>query len=340
MRPALCLILLAAGASAEMRPSLQPEDRKNGSRTLLALDPVHRQAIKATARLVDTGGRAAAPATWVGEDGYLITKASEAPELEKLQVRLADGSLAALREIRRDTRHDLVLAQAIGVTGVTAIPFTADAKAPAFGQWITAPAADGQLRLGVISASSRQIPGLGAAIGVRMDEKPAPGGKGVRVLAVAEDSPARAAGLRDGDILLSLDDDTLSQFSQVSQLISKRQPGEIVAVKYLRDGRERACKVRLASRSKVLNNWEGEDFANGGISLRTDSFEKILQHDLPLGPADMGGPLLDLSGRPLGINIARVDRITTFALPAAVFWPLVKGWIEADRHPPKALPAR
>ena len=30
----------------------------------------------------------------------------------------------------------------------------------------------------------------------------------------------------------------------------------------------------------------------------------------------MGGPLLDLEGMALGVNIARSDRVTTFALPS------------------------
>jgi S1-C subfamily serine protease len=96
-------------------------------------------------------------------------------------------------------------------------------------------------------------------------------------------------------------------------------------------------QVRLASRSKILQNWEGEDFANGGISIRTDNFPQVIQHDIPLSPLDMGSPLLDLAGNPLGINIARVDRVTTFALPAEIFWKEIQPLIEADRHPPKAL---
>lgn len=341
MRATLCITLLCLSSqAAELRPSLQPDERKNGAQTLQSLTHLSLRLATATTRLVDAKGRTAALATWVGEEGYLITKASEAPELEKLNARLADGTLVELREIRRHTGHDLVLAQAVGVRGVGTVAFTSEAGAPTFGQWITAPATDGQLRLGVISAQRRKIPGIGAAMGVRMDEKPTLTGNGVRILGVAEDSPARLAGLMQGDILLSIGDEQLTQFSQVHQIISKRQPGELVPVKFLRSGKERTITVRLASRTKVLSNWEGEDFANGGTSIRTDGFEEILQHDLPLTPSDMGGPLLDLEGRAIGINIARVDRITTFALPAAVFWPTIQEWLEADRHPPKALPAR
>ena len=42
----------------------------------------------------------------------------------------------------------------------------------------------------------------------------------------------------------------------------------------------------------------------------------------------------------MGINIARVDRVTTFALPVEAFWSETQQWIHADRHPPKAVPAK
>ena len=90
----------------------------------------------------------------------------------------------------------------------------------------------------------------------------------------------------------------------------------------------------------MLSNWEGEDFANGGVSLRNDNFPEVLQHDIPLLPADMGGPVATLEGKVVGINIARVDRVTTFALPVEAFWTEAQLWIKADRHPPKAVLAQ
>ena len=35
-------------------------------------------------------------------------------------------------------------------------------------------------------------------------------------------------------------------------------------------------------------------------------------------PEDCGGPLVDLEGRVLGINIARAGRVESYALPASV----------------------
>lgn len=333
MRTFLLLIALVAPlGAAELRAPLTPEERRNGADTLRALAPLRARSAASSVRLVGADGREAGLATWVQADGYLLAKASEAPVLKDLRARLPDGRLVALREVKRDVANDLLLARAEGATGLPVAAF-GDSKHLTFGQWIVAPARDGALRLGVISAERRKIPGMGAAIGVRMEELPPAGRRGVRILGVAEDSPARAAGLAQGDVLLTLAGKPVNDFRQVHELISKRQPGELLEVEFERAGKARQARIRLASRTKVLNNWEGEDFANGGISLRTDNFAEVLQHDLPLEPADMGGALYDLDGRAVGLNIARVDRVTTFALPAEHFWPAVRGWIEADRRP-------
>lgn len=320
------------------RPTLPVEERTNGRQTVAALEKVAPVTLACSARIESLLGRPVCEATIVGEDGYVLTKASEVPELEKVRVKFADGRTAELREIRREVRFDLVLAQAVGVTGLRAANF-GGTRSLTHGQWLCSTAGEKvESRIGIVSANRRRIPGLGAALGVRMDEKEPKDVKGVRIVSIATDSPAEAAGLLAEDVILAIADQGVDQFKDVHDIVSKRQPGEYVEVRYLREGKEASCRVRLASRTKVLQNWEGEDFANGGISLRTDNFPDVLQHDIPLAPADMGGPLAMLDGRIAGINIARVDRVTTFALPVESFWTEVQQWINADRHPPKAQP--
>jgi S1-C subfamily serine protease len=51
----------------------------------------------------------------------------------------------------------------------------------------------------------------------------------------------------------------------------------------------------------------------------------IIQHDLPLPKEAMGGPLFDLEGNCIGINIARVDRVTVFSLPAEIAGKMTAG---------------
>lgn len=332
----LCLAPLAHG---ELHAPLKPEELTNGTQTLAPLASLQKQVSQNAALLLDKKGKAVATATWVGDEGYFITKASEVSRLEECSLQWGTGPAVKIREIRRDSRDDLVLAQAINVKGVRSVEFIT-AKDLDYGQWLVAPTKAAELKMGVFSAQKRPIKGYGAAIGVRMDDKTPAELKGVRIIGVAEDSPAASAGLQANDIMLELAGESVGEFRRVNEIISKKQPGEEIEVKFKRGDKEDHLYVRLASRSRVLSNWDGEDFANGGISIRTDNFAEVIQHDLPLNPADMGGPLLDLQGRAVGVNIARVDRVTTFALPSEIFWPKIQKWLEADRHPPKALPAK
>ena len=319
------------------RPTLPADQRTNGKQTLSAVSPLKPLTLDCTARIESVLGRPICTATIVGPDGYILTKASEVPDLDKARVRFADGRTAALREVHREVKFDLVLAQAVGVTGLRAVSFGV-AKPLTLGQWLCSTADAGkEPRIGIVSAQRRRIPGDGAALGIRMDEKTPKEVKGVRIIGIASESPAEIAGLQENDVLLTIAGEVVAQYRRVHEIVNKRQPGEIIEVSYLRKDKEETCRVRLASRTKVLQNWEGEDFANGGISLRSDNFPEVLQHDIPLYPTDMGGPIATLEGKVVGINIARVDRVTTFALPVETFWTEAQEWIKADRHPPKAV---
>ena len=64
---------------------------------------------------------------------------------------------------------------------------------------------------------------------------------------------------------------------------------------------------------------------SGDLSARTDGFPMAIQHDIPLQPSECGGPLLDLGGRCVGINVARAGRVKTFAVPAKDLKELLAG---------------
>ena len=49
----------------------------------------------------------------------------------------------------------------------------------------------------------------------------------------------------------------------------------------------------------------------------------------------MGGAVYDIQGRAVAINIARVDRVTNYALPVELFLPEVLKWMREDREKKK-----
>jgi serine protease Do len=52
------------------------------------------------------------------------------------------------------------------------------------------------------------------------------------------------------------------------------------------------------------------------MSHRRAGFPQAIQHDTVLNPEMCGGPVVDLSGKAVGVNIARAGRVETYAVPA------------------------
>ena len=59
------------------------------------------------------------------------------------------------------------------------------------------------------------------------------------------------------------------------------------------------------------------------LSKRRSDFPLALQHDSALNANDCGGPIVDISGRIVGINIARDGRVSSLALPNEIVIPVI-----------------
>jgi serine protease Do len=69
--------------------------------------------------------------------------------------------------------------------------------------------------------------------------------RGVLINSVNEDTPAERAGLREGDIILSVDSEPIESVSELRNLVSLSPVGEEVDLRVLRDGREKSIGVTL-----------------------------------------------------------------------------------------------
>lgn len=324
----LALCVVAVSSPAPGQTVLPDAQRTNGADTLDAVADVQAHAT-ATSVLVGKSRDRSLAGIVLSPDGYVLTQASDTGPLRPLRAFLPDGAEAAVREVKRDDALNLLLLK-IERENLEAITW-GDALSLRAGQWLCALTKHGrEIRLGVVSAKRRAIPNSGAVLGIRFgadDEE-----HGVVVEELAEDSPAQKAGLLANDVILYVNDESVAKNENLARIIASHRPGDVVTIRYARDGKEAECQVSLASRRHVQMNWEGEDFANHGTSLRTDNFPEVIQHDLPLKPADMGGAVFDLQGRAVAVNIARVDRVTNFALPVEAFLPAVMKWMKEDRQ--------
>jgi len=70
--------------------------------------------------------------------------------------------------------------------------------------------------------------------------------EGAEVLVVVPEGPADAAGLREGDLILAVDDEEVSRETPLVGLIAAHRPGDVVVLTVARDGRERRIEVELS----------------------------------------------------------------------------------------------
>jgi len=74
-----------------------------------------------------------------------------------------------------------------------------------------------------------------------------PNPNGAFLRSVSAESPAQKAGLVAGDIIIAVDDESLSAEQNLSEIISEYSPGEEINFKILREGKEMDIRVALGS---------------------------------------------------------------------------------------------
>ena len=73
-------------------------------------------------------------------------------------------------------------------------------------------------------------------------------GKGVRIADPGTDSPATRAGLQKGDIIIQLGDAKIASLRDYANALKNYKAGDEALIKYLRAGKERTAKIKLAAR--------------------------------------------------------------------------------------------
>ncbi len=140
-----------------------------------------------------------------------------------------------------DTRGEVVGVNTAIVAGAQGLSFAVPANTA---QWVVGHLLrEGRVRrawLGIVG-ELRSVPGR------YVPERGESRAAGVTVLQVIPQSPAERAGLRPGDVIVSLDGVPLRSPTDLQRLLSRAPVGSVVTLGIVRQGTLRTCQVELAA---------------------------------------------------------------------------------------------
>ncbi|MEZ6136486.1 MAG: trypsin-like peptidase domain-containing protein [Pirellulaceae bacterium] len=276
---------------------------------------------KSTVRL-NTDGKQVAMGAIVGSEGWVITKASELPISGEVQCRLYDGSFVDADVVNRVVDIDLALLR-IDRDNLPVVSWATDI--PERGRWLatTDVQASVPTAVGVVSAGAQRVNRSNAVLGVHLKDS----SDGAEVTLVLPGSGAYEAGLRSGDSIFAVNGEPVQGHSSFQKVVKDGIGGQVVKLSYKRANTIIETEGRLMDLADELLD-ETEMEVNGRISARASGFNRVFTHDTVLDPNQCGGPLVNLDGQVVGINIARAGRVSSYALPADVVRPVVDSLIE------------
>jgi S1-C subfamily serine protease len=104
----------------------------------------------------------------------------------------------------------------------------------------------------------------------------------------------------------------------VVDIVSDLREGQTVNMRFERDGKPYEAVITLMSPKEGNFGRRRNSRLAGDTSQRAKGFDEAIEHDTVLAPWLCGGPLVNLDGEAIGLNIARSSRFATYALPAAL----------------------
>ena len=296
-----------------------------------ALQPVTSKAASSVVA-VEVNGKVVALGTVVSDSGHILTKNTET--LEGEVSRPGASGRVDLKLIQRFPKRDLALYQG-APEGLEPVRWASKKKSP-IGTLLTSPDPDGEpLGIGLVSVLPRALGEIGF-LGIQAGE----GEGGVLIVRIVNGSPAEEAGLRADDVITHVDGEALQDPFAFGSKIRTYRAGDKVEFTYRRGEEEEKIGVKLASRPEEQSSdrFRRMNEMSGPLSDRLSGFPLALQHDIPLDPSVCGGPLLDLQGRCVGINVSRAGRVKTFAVPTTDIRKLLSSVDELNASKPSEPP--
>ncbi len=329
----LSLSLVGLTALPISAQSKAPQTIRNTPSTLAAIKPTLAEAAKSTVRITQDG-KDVALGTIVTSDGYIITKASELKS-GKITVRTYDKDEFEAEVINKNENFDIAMLKG-KATDLVPAKWSLSKNTPV-GNWVASPSVTGEpIAFGVLGVTARNLPGPygpprvitteSGYLGIQL----APSDFGATIGEVTAKSAAERAGLRAKDVILAVNDYDISNSEALPNTLAGFKAGDTIRLTIERDGKRMEITATLDKRPAELVPKKGgkdrSDMQNSmgsTLSERRTGFPVVLQHDGVIKPSDCGGPLVDIDGNIIGVNIARAGRTESWAIPTEALIPLL-----------------
>ena len=301
-------------ASGWAQQSLDSAYRTTGTAVVAAFE-MPRRVLQTSSAVIFADRKEIGYGVVIAANGLILTKASEVSGAANLEVTVDQSNYREVKLLMVDPRWDVALLK-VEASGLVPVVYAATGAVPQ-GTWVVANGATSRttrrLLAGIVSAKIREIPAAGgAALGVILNLK----SKALEVDEVNDKSGAKEAGLQKGDLILAIEGHKLKKIEDIGAVLKERKAGSTVKMTFRREGKEITVEVRLAARGELFSDQTNRnDQMSGEFSPRRSGFPRVMQHDILGSRSVVGGPLLDLDGHCLGMNIARANRAESFAIP-------------------------
>ncbi|MEP3478471.1 MAG: trypsin-like peptidase domain-containing protein [Fuerstiella sp.] len=233
--------------------------------------------------------------------------------------KLGDAELK-LEVVARDSKNDLILLKSTAENVVGIEIGQQDVVAPDIGSFLITPEWNGKGLISVVSSetfTSRKQQSRGF-LGVMPADHEESGGAILRE--VTEGGAADRAGLQVGDIVTKLNETKISTHQQLRRFLGTVDPNDTVVAMIIRAEERLKKTIRLGA----YPSGSGHAADKMDKSGRRDGFSKVIPHDADLEPDDCGGPVFDLQGNFVGLNIARNSRVRSYIIPRTIVKNLVE----------------
>ncbi len=266
----------------------------------------------------DAGGRSSVRVLGtVLDQQEVATKLSEIFPYSALMCRFADGSTIAATLSKSDRTLDLAILKLAspyenGNAAISAVSVFQNSTVRCGHTVFAATSPYDVAAAGMIGRVGHDETPLPARFGATMQSD----AERVHITELSPNGSAVLAGLLVGDVLHQVDATDISSLQAMGFLLMGRQPGDWITIDVHRAMKRLDVQAQLQHDPREqYGKTEYLDGRTGRVSQRRSGFFAVLQHDIAMEPAACGGPLVDIEGHIVAINIARRARESTLAIP-------------------------